>query len=101
MEINYTEEDRYYKAKKKVEEIRKFYEHLAVYLLCNPIVIAVNLLTSPDYLYFWYSLFGWGIAIVLHGLKAFGFSPLFNKDWEQRKVKEFMEKEEQAKKTWE
>ncbi|PJJ07181.1 2TM domain-containing protein [Flavobacterium sp. 1] len=101
METNYAEEERYYQAQKRVQEIKKFYEHLTVYVLCNPIVIVVNLMTSPEYLYFWWSLLGWGIAIVLHGLKVFNFAPFFNKEWEERKVKELMEKEKPTTKTWE
>jgi hypothetical protein len=101
METNYAEEERYYQAQKRVKEIRKFYEHLTVYLLCNPIVIVVNLMTSPGFLYFWFSLLGWGLAIVLHGLKAFDYAPFFNKKWEEQKIKEFMGKEEQSRNTWE
>jgi len=101
METNYAEEERYYQAQKKVKEIKDFYAHLTVYVLCNPIVIAVNLLTSPGFLYFIFCLVGWGIPLVIHGLKVFGYGPFFNKEWEAQKVKEFMEKEEQARKTWE
>jgi hypothetical protein len=101
METNYTEEERFYQAKKKVEEIKKFYEHLTVYALCNPIVIVVNIMTSPGFLYFIFCLLGWGMVIILHGLKAFGYAPFFDKEWEERKVKEFLEKEQQQKRTWE
>ncbi|OXA77719.1 2TM domain-containing protein [Flavobacterium aquidurense] len=93
METNYTEAERYYQAQKRVKEIKDFYAHLTVYLLCNPIVIAVNLMTSPGYLYFWFSLLGWGVAIVLHGLKAFDCFPFLNKEWEQRKIEEILEKD--------
>ncbi|MFH6994271.1 2TM domain-containing protein [Flavobacterium sp. FlaQc-48] len=99
METNYTQGERYYQAQKKVAEIRKFYQHLTVYLLCNPIVIVVNLMTSPGYLWFIWSLMGWGMAIVLHGLKAFEFSPFYNKEWEERKIREILEKEDN-KPTW-
>jgi len=99
MEPNYAEAERYYQAQKRVKEIKDFYAHLTVYLLCNPIVIVVNIMTSPGYLYFWYSLLGWGVAIILHGLKVFRFSPFFNKDWEERKIREIMEKENN-KLTW-
>jgi hypothetical protein len=101
MDTNYNEDERYYQAKKKVEEIKKFYQHLTVYLLCNLIVIAVNLMTSPGFLYFIFCLLGWGIAIVLHGLKTFDYAPFFDKDWQERKVKELMEKDEQQKRRWE
>lgn len=100
MESNYTEKERYYQAHKKVEEIKKFYQHLAVYILCNPIIIVVNLMTSPGYLYFWWCLFGWGFGLAMHGMKAFDFSPLFNKKWEERKIKEILEKENKKQK-WE
>ena len=93
MKLNYTEGERYYQAQKRVKEIREFYEHLTVYLLCNPIVIVVNLMTSPGYLWFIWCVAGWGFAIVMHGLKVFRVSPIFNKDWEERKIKEILEKE--------
>lgn len=99
METNYTEEDRYIRAQKRVKEIKGFYGHLTIYILCNPIVIAVNLMTCPGFLYFIFCLFGWGIPIVLHGLKAFNFAPFFDKDWENKKISEFMEKEKSEK--WE
>ena len=79
MEKNYAEGERYYQAQKRVKEIREFYEHLTVYVLVNPIVIVVNLMTSPGYLWFIWCLMGWGIAIVLHGLKVFSFPPFFSK----------------------
>jgi hypothetical protein len=100
METKYAEAERYYQAQEKVKNIRKFYEHLTLYFLCNPIVIAVNLMTSPGYLYFWYSLLGWGVVIVLHGLKSFDSFPFFSKEWEKRKIDEILEKENNKQK-WE
>ena len=100
MEPKYAEGERYYEAQKRVKEIREFYEHLTVYLLCNPIVIVVNLMTSPGYLWFIWCVLGWGFAIVMHALKVFRISPIFNKDWEERKIKEILEKEKN-KQNWE
>jgi len=100
MEPSYTEAERYYKAQKKVKEIRGFYEHLTVYLLVNPIVIVVNVMTSPGYLWFIWCLMGWGIGLVLHGLTVFNLPPFFDKNWEERKIREILEKEDN-KTTWE
>jgi len=100
METNYVEAERYYQAQKRVKEFKDFYAHLTVYLLCNPIVIVVNLMTCPGYLYFWFSLLGWGFAIVMHGLSVFRISPIFNKDWEERKIQEILQKESKTQ-TWE
>ena len=100
MEPNYAKGERYYEAQKKVVEIKKFYQHLTVYLLCNPIVIVVNLMTSPGYLWCLYSVLGWAVPIILHGMKAFDFSPIFNKDWEERKIQAILDKEN-SKQKWE
>jgi len=98
METNYTEAERYFQAQKRVKEIREFYEHLTVYILCNPIVVVVNLMTSPGYLWCLWSIVGWGIAIALHGFKVFNYPPFFSKEWEERKIKEFIDKEKESKK---
>jgi hypothetical protein len=100
IEPNYNKGERYHEAQKKVDEIKKFYQHLTVYLLCNPIVIVVNLMTSPGYLWCIYSVVGWAIPIILHGLKAFDRFPFFNKEWEQQKINELLEKEHTQQK-WE
>ncbi|SEN87266.1 2TM domain-containing protein [Flavobacterium sp. CF108] len=100
METNHTKGERYYEAQKKVAEIKKFYQHLTVYLLCNPIVIVVNLMTSPGYLWCLYSVLGWAVPIILHGMKAFNFSPIFNKDWEERKIQAILDKKN-PKQKWE
>ena len=100
MEKDFTEADRYYDAQKKVKKIKEFYEHLTVYLLVNPIVIVVNVMTSPGYLWFIWCLMGWGMAVILHGLKVFSFPPFFNKKWEEKKIREILEKEKN-KKAWE
>ncbi|HJY11266.1 MAG TPA: 2TM domain-containing protein [Flavobacterium sp.] len=100
MEKNHSEAERYYQAQKRVKEIKEFYQHLTVFLLCNVIVIVVNLMTSPGYLWFLWCLLGWGIAIVLHGLTVFRISPIFDKEWEERKIKEFMDQEKESKQNW-
>lgn len=100
MKTNYTEAERYYQAQKKVKEIKDFYQHLTVYLLCSVIVVVVNLMTSPGYLWCVWCLSGWGVGVVLHGLKAFDRFPFFDKDWESKKINEILEKEKKNDK-WE
>ena len=46
MENQYTEEERYYKAKKRVEEIKGFYGNLISYIVVNCFLIVLNLITS-------------------------------------------------------
>lgn len=100
MEIIHNEEERYYQAKKRVEEIKGFYGHLISYVVVNIGLLVLNLLTSPKHLWFFWPMFGWGIGLLFHALKVFNYSPFFNKEWEDRKIREFMEKENESKNKW-
>jgi 2TM domain len=93
MEKIYSEEERYYQAKKRVEEIKGFYGNLTAYIIVNACLLILNLVTSPEYLWFFWPLLGWGIGVLFHGMKVFNYMPFFGKDWEEQKIKEFMEEE--------
>jgi len=88
-----TEEIKYQKAKERVEAIKGFYTHLIVYIVVNLMLYSINMIASPDSLWFFWPLMGWGIAVALHALSVFGPSLGFGADWEQRKIQELMEKE--------
>lgn len=100
METNYHEQERYSQAKKRVEEIKGFYGNLISYIAVNIILMVINLLTSPQYLWFFWPMLGWGIGVFFHGMKVFNYMPFLGKDWEEKKIKEYMEKEEKSKNTW-
>ncbi|HRB72749.1 MULTISPECIES: 2TM domain-containing protein [unclassified Flavobacterium] len=100
MERNYNEEERYRLAKKRVEEIKGFYGNLTAYIAVNLALMAMNLLTSPEHLWFFYPMLGWGVGVAIHGMKVFNYMPFLGKDWEERKMQEFIEKEEARKKNW-
>ena len=84
-------EDKYQKAKKRVEDIRGFYTHLGVYVLINAMLLLINITTSPDILWFYWPLLGWGIAVALHALRVFGTGRWFGAEWEEKKIEELME----------
>ena len=88
------ENKRYEKARKRVEELKGFYIHLLVYILVNLGMFILNILTSPGTLWFYWPLFGWGIGILAHAISVFGIRGLFGKEWEERKIRQIMEKEE-------
>lgn len=94
----YNEEyQRYERAKKQVEEIKGFYINLASYICVNLFLIFINLKYSPEYLWFFWPLLGWGIGLFFHGMKALNYTPFLGKDWEAKKMKEFMDQEKQNK----
>ena len=52
------------------EEKRDFSVHLVVYVLVNAMLIAINFIYSPEDIWFFYPLIGWGIGISMHYLFA-------------------------------
>lgn len=94
MEPN-NEYERYQRAKKQVEEIKGFYGHLLTYVLIMLFFLFINLKYTPRHLWFFWPMLGWGIGLLFHGLKAFNYTPFLGKDWEQKKIKEFMDYEKQ------
>ena len=86
------EEIKYQRAKARVTALREFYTHLGVYILVNAFLFLRNILTSPDYLWFFWPLLGWGIAVGIHAFSIFGAGGLLGADWEKRKIQEIVEK---------
>ncbi|CAM3864659.1 histidine kinase [Bacillus cereus] len=82
----------YLRAKKRVENLQAFYIHLTVYILVNLMLFIINISSDSSKLWFVYPLAGWGIGIVIHGLTTFPVG-IFGKEWEERKIKEYMEKD--------
>lgn len=106
MESSFEEEKRIENARKKVQNIMGFYKHLASYLLVNTIIITMHVVDmKPGEKFFTWSTFfmagTWGIGLLAHGVSVFGRNIFFNKDWEERKIQEFMEKEKNRSKRWE
>ena len=101
MKRDYTEEQRYIKAKKRVDNIKGFYGHLSVYIVVNIFISGVIIfgftrdedltfaeaITHPGVYMTWLA---WGIGVVFHWLGVFGFQSFFSKDWEERKIRELM-----------
>jgi len=87
---SYNENSAYYRAKKRVEELKGFYGNLISYCCVIPILIFINLTYSPQFQWFWFSAGGWGFGLVMHALKVFGYSS----KWEERKIKEILQRQD-------
>jgi len=86
---NFNEENRYLRAKKRVEAIRGFYGSIIAYCIVIPCLIWLNFRTTS----FPWAIFpalGWGVGLIFQGMEAYGYNPLWGKDWEERKIREFM-----------
>ena len=87
------DQERYERAKERVDILRGFYVHAMVYVIVNLGLAAYNLATSPDRIWFIYVLFGWGIGLVAHGAYALGSGRFLGEVWQERKIREEMDRE--------
>ena len=92
---NYSENTAYYRAKKRVEQLKGFYGNLISYCCVLPLLIFINLTYSPQFQWFWFSAAGWGFGLLMHAFKVFGYSS----NWEERKIQQILNKEDN-KQTW-
>ncbi|PKP20191.1 MAG: histidine kinase [Bacteroidetes bacterium HGW-Bacteroidetes-21] len=86
--------EKYKKAKERIGEIKSFYVHLITYTIVNVAMVIYNLIVTPQVLWFVWPMMGWGIGILVHALSVFLKGRLFSKDWEDKKIKELMEKDQ-------
>lgn len=104
MEQKFLKEDKYLLAKKQVEKIKGFYNHLTSYILVNIFISCVIIfgLMHRDNSNFTevISNFGvyatwifWGIGLLSHWNCIFGKKLFFSKKWEEKKLKEYMDNE--------
>ena len=91
------DEIKYQEAAKRVKKIKGFYTHLTVYIVVNTMIIIVNVQNLDEgESFFKFKTFStalfWGIGLAAHGLSVFLPSLIMGKDWEEKKIKELMEK---------
>ncbi len=93
----YEREEAYLRAKKKLDKLVGFYWHLAVYIIVNIFLILLIGLNRDDDDAWGFGTFAtaifWGIGLAFHFLGVFGPGFMFGKNWEERKIQEFMEKD--------
>lgn len=88
--LNSTPEQR---AQYYVNRLRGFYHHLFFFVLIGLGLLVINLLGSPENLWFKWPLLGWGIGLALHGLSLLRRRRWLGSDWEARKMREYLETE--------
>lgn len=97
-----SEQHRYEKARKRVKTFAAFYKHLMVYIVVNAFLIILKWVRlDPGENFFEFSTFAtalfWGIGLALHALSVFGPEIMFGQNWEDKKVRELMDKEKNNK----
>lgn len=96
---DFKEQNNYLRAKKKVKALKGFYIHLVVYVIVN-LFILINIyvdnhgnnemfLEIETYIV----IFFWGIGLAFHAFNVFGLNLIFGSDWEEKKIKEYMKRD--------
>ncbi|WP_079734359.1 histidine kinase [Salegentibacter salegens] len=89
----YAKQDAYLRAQKQVKAERDFYGNLTSYLIVIPVLGLFNYLTYGGFVWVIFPAIGWGIGVFFHGLSVFNYNLLLGKNWEERKIKELMQKD--------
>lgn len=108
MEKNMFEEERYFNAQKRVKEIKGFYWNLFWYVFTNIVWLGLIVYFNAEEFFFEYGFWGmgyglipnvifWGLGLIIHWFVVFGRHLTFSKSWEERKIKEFIEKDNNTK----
>ena len=95
IESNTDFDDKYVRARKHVEELKEFYYNLISYCFVIPFLIFINWYTSWDFKWFWFPMLGWGLGLIFHAYKVYVNDGVLGRDWERKKIEEFMREEEQ------
>ena len=87
------EQEKLARAKKRVDKIKGFYIHLAVYVLVNMfILVNIYLATSRQgesfgqWGHFFTAIF-WGLGVIFHAFCVFRLNPFFGKNWEKKQIR--------------
>ena len=94
---NYISEKRYERAKERVENLKGFYIHFSIYLIMVPVFIFLNF-RSTGFPWAIFPIVGWGLGVAGHAMEAFNYNPILGKNWEEKKIRELMEKDDFDKK---
>lgn len=93
--MEHFENEKLKRAKKRIEDIKGFYIHFSIYIIINTFIL-INIYLNTDDFWQWphfVTLAGWGIGVLFHASKTFGFNPLFGKNWEERQIQKYIEKD--------
>ncbi|NQZ45362.1 MAG: 2TM domain-containing protein [Flavobacteriaceae bacterium] len=87
-------ETKYLRARDRVTELKDFYGRCFRGLIAIIIVAAINYYLNEWYHpWFLWVVFGVGLSLVLKAFRIFGLNGIMGRDWEERKIKQYMEED--------
>jgi sensor histidine kinase YesM len=91
----YNENMAFIRAKERVEKLKGFYGNLTSYCFVIPVLAFINI-QSGGFQWFWLPMLGWGMGVSFHAFETFGYG----KSWEERKIQEILNKENNTTNKW-
>ena len=85
---------KYNEARRRVKKVKGFYSHFTSWLLFSVFFIFLNLTTGGHEFWAIFPIIGWGAGISSHAMEVFNYNPFLGKNWEERKIRELMDKED-------
>ena len=85
-----------YRAKKKTKYYRSLYTKLIIFGFILVLTGIINIITTPEYLWFLWIGLGFAASFFLYMLNYFIQTKLFNRKWEARFFRKQMKKYEEA-----
>jgi hypothetical protein len=82
----------YERARRKVQQIKGLYVHAATYCIVIAGLFLINFFIGRPWWFVWPAI-GWGIGLAFHAFGVYGTEALFGADWEERKLRELLERE--------
>ena len=87
--------------RRRVHRLAEFYRHLFVYAIVNASLWGINLwmmwgtAAAGRFWSYWAisPTLWWGVGVFVHGLSVLPYWGFFSQEWEDRKVKQLMQKE--------
>ena len=90
---SYISEKKYERAKEHLEKLKGFYIHFSIYLIMVPVFIFLNF-RSTSFPWAFFPIIGWGFGVAGHAMEVFNYNPFLGRNWEEKKIREFMEKDD-------
>ncbi len=79
----------YRQARRRVRKKKGFYAHFSVYIAVGLFFMAMNVITDPYEMWFFYPLMPWGVGLLIHYFGVFGLpgkNKVLSKSWEEKEV---------------
>ncbi len=71
---------------KFVRKLRSFYLHALRYAIVTLVLLAINLIVTPQKMWAFWVMGGWGLGLLLHASRVFRPSGFLGPHWERQQV---------------